>query len=369
MFVRCARLLGLLAAVGCQDAAEPRSIVELGADLAGLDQGWIDAAGPDQGPLDQGVAADVGADAGGLRVMTFNGGTTDGLPHDRDLDDGYGEAEAAIADALYENSLSFRPAEAALTAFLAQTAPDIVVFQEIFHDPWCEAIEVDPALDFVCAGYTPQRALQIERLLGPAFQVACADGQPDNCLGVRRSVGTIRGCPADAPCPGGLAGHGPPSGCSRGARVGRAVVDLADGTPLVVINAHGTSGFTAEDQACRRDQFAQIFVDTGDGQPAADGALNLVMGDFNTDPVMLVAVDPSAAALADLSQAAGFEFLSPTDPSGPATYYGVAVRIDHVLSDGLVGPCVIAGGTEGVPPVMEMVYWDHRPVICDVHRR
>jgi hypothetical protein len=328
---------------------------------------------------DAGAGVDAGADAGRpeptdqgppavrrLRVMTFNGGTTDGLPHDRDREDGYTSAEAAIADALYENSLSWNPAEAALTAFLAAAAVDVVVFQEIFHDPWCAAIQVDPALDFVCRDWTPERPWQVERLLGPDFQVACADGQPDNCLGVRRSVGALRGCPLDAPCEGGLAGAGPPSGCSRGARIGRALVDLAEGGELVVINAHGTSGFGLDDQACRVDQFRQIFVDAGAGRPAADGALNLVMGDFNTDPVVLAVSDPSAAALAELAAVHGFHFLSPTAREAPATYYGVPLRIDHVLSDGLSGECVVAGGTVGVPAVMETVYWDHRPVICDV---
>jgi len=46
-------------------------------------------------------------------VMTFNVGTTPGLPHDLG-DDGYTSEMADIADELYENSLSWNPAEEAL---------------------------------------------------------------------------------------------------------------------------------------------------------------------------------------------------------------------------------------------------------------
>ncbi|MCA9771011.1 MAG: hypothetical protein KC466_01300, partial [Myxococcales bacterium] len=159
-----------------------------------------------------------------FRVLTFNAGTTTGLPHDLGPDDGYSQHDAEIADALYENSLSWNPAERALTRFLAETRPDIAFFQELYFDPWCETISVDPALDFVCEDYTPERPLQIERLLGGDYQVACADGQEDNCAGVRRDFGRFVGCPGEGPCLGGLAGTGPPDGCSRGARVGSAEI-------------------------------------------------------------------------------------------------------------------------------------------------
>ncbi|MCB1127659.1 MAG: hypothetical protein KDM81_14290 [Verrucomicrobiae bacterium] len=132
-----------------------------------------------------------------FRVLTFNAGTTTGLPHDLGPDDGYSQHDAEIADALYENSLSWNPAERALTRFLAETRPDIAFFQELYFDPWCETISVDPALDFVCEDYTPERPLQIERLLGGDYQVACADGQEDNCAG---SGATSAGSVNDRQC-------------------------------------------------------------------------------------------------------------------------------------------------------------------------
>jgi hypothetical protein len=310
------------------------------------------------------VFAGCAAEDESFRVMTFNIGTTTGMGHDTD-DNGYSEEMAQIADELYENSLSWNPAERDLIAWLAEHRPTIVVFQEGFYDRWCEEIEVDPELDFVCKGYTPERPLQIERLLGPDYQVACADGQEDNCAGVLRSFATMRGCPLEAPCLGGLEGMGPPDGCSRGARVGRVVLDLHDGTELTLVNVHGTSGVTDEDMECRSSQFAQIFIDRGDGEPAASGERNLVMGDLNTDPWVLETSDPSAQLWNEyVGPGKPYEYISGTPETGPPTYAGL-FRIDHVVSDALTGGCVVPG-TREEPPVHDGIYWDHMPQLCDV---
>lgn len=358
---RCAHTIvwSLIVAAGCGAPEDPMGASDAAPDVgsdARLDAGSdADASGVVEGPT--------------FTVMTFNIGTTPGLDHDRGEDDGTGDgytkAMAEVADALYENSLSWNPAEAALTRWLAEVQPDVAVFQEGFHDPWCADIEVDPALDFVCEGWTPTRPWQIERIFGDAYQFACADGQVDNCVAVKRSFATIQGCDPGSVCEGGLAGSGPPSGCSRGARVGAATLTLADGGELVVVNVHGSSGFSTEDQSCRVDQFRQIFEDRGDGQPAASGARNLVMGDLNTDPVRARGADPSADAFVEL-MGERFRFLSPTDPRGPATYAGIA-RIDHVVSDALEGDCVIPGSSLGTQDVFpDTIYWDHKPVVCQV---
>ena len=74
-----------------------------------------------------------------FKVITFNIGTTDGLAHDRGEDDGtgdgYTQAMADITDAQYENSLSWNPAETALTNFLTAQRPAIVAFQAMFFGP------------------------------------------------------------------------------------------------------------------------------------------------------------------------------------------------------------------------------------------
>jgi len=304
--------------------------------------------------------------SGTFLAMTFNAGTTRGLNHDAQ-DDGYTQELADIADALYENSLSWNPAEHALTAFLAEHRPEIVVFQELYFDPWCETIVVDPQLEFVCRDYTRARPLQIQRLLGPDYQVACASGQDDNCAGVLKSFATIRGCPLDDVCLGGLEGMGPPNGCSNGGRVARAVLDLADGRSLTLVNVHGTSGIEPADMDCRAAQFAQIFVDRGDGEPAASGENNLIMGDLNTDPFIAAGQDPSAAFWNRfVGDGLRFHYVSSDAPDGERTYLDL-FRIDHIVSDGLRRRhCHVPGATPGEPPVMDAVYWDHRPVLCEV---
>ncbi len=304
-------------------------------------------------------------------ALTFNAGTTPGLDHDRGEatgeGDGYTQAMADIADAYYENSLSWNPAEAALTAFLAEKRPAIAAFQEIFHDPWCEEIPAHPDLDFVCKDYTPDRPWQIQRLLGEGYTYLCAVGQPDNCAGVRTDFGTVRGCAPGTLCPEGLQGHPPPDGCSRGARMSKAVVDRADGRTLTLVVVHGTSGFSEEDMACRRAQFEQVFVDAGDGRPLADGEVNLILGDFNTDPIRM-AGDPSADFVADhVGPGRRFHFVSPAGREAPATYAGIAT-IDYLISDRLEGSCIVPGVGEE-PPVMDAIYWDHLPVLCQLRWR
>lgn len=301
-----------------------------------------------------------------MRVMTFNIGTTKGLPHDRDTNDGYTSKHAKITDEFYENSLSWNPAEKALTDYLAKKKVDLVGFQEMYYDPWCESIQVDPTLDFVCKEYSKERPLQIQRLLGDDFQVACAQGQEDNCLGIRKSVGRFKGCPLDKPCIDGVKGDGPPNKCSKGARIGSIDVVLKDGTELTVVLVHGTSGFKPKDQECRKAQFQQIFEDKGDGKPAVSGTINIILGDINTDPFSAGEADISASYWNKyVGKGKPFRYISSSDKDGPKTYGGL-VRIDHVVSDAFTGSCVVPGATPDEPDVMDVVYWDHKPVICDV---
>lgn len=326
----------------------------------------VPGLGPRFGALLLALGACAGEEGGAPRpfvAITFNAGTTPGLPHDAPPDDGYTGEMAEIADALYENSLAWNPAEEALTRFLAEHAPDVVAFQEIFHDPWCEDIEVDPSLDFVCRDASPERPLQVQRLVGEGFQVACVPDQDDTCLAVRRSFASFVDCEDDI-CP--LVGFPPPNGCTSRPRLGSAEVQTADGASLVLTVFHGSSGLIGDTPDCRAEQVEQIFVDRGDGQPAAWGEANLAMGDLNTDPFLFAEVDPSAARWNEhVGDGKPFHYVSSSDPDGPETYV-THVRIDQVVSDALAGSCVVAGVSEGTAAPIEAVYWDHHPVICEV---
>jgi endonuclease/exonuclease/phosphatase family metal-dependent hydrolase len=155
------------------------------------------------------------------------------------------------------------------------------------------------------------------------------------------------------------------TGCGKGARVGRGVIDLAGGGSFTLVNVHASSGVSAEDQACRVSQVDQVFVDLGDGAPAASVAPSLIMGDFNTDPARLAPGDPSAVRWNDfVGDAKPFHFISAVGESVTPTYAGL-FNIDHVVSDTLDGTCWSAG-VKGKPPVTDIVYFDHKPVVCTI---
>ena len=311
-------------------------------------------------------ATDAGEDGGApefaFSVMTFNTGTTLGLPHDGLPADGYTTDHAITSDTYYGNGLAWTPAVDAARWHLDRIEPDVVVFQEIFHSDECESVPAEARAGFVCDGWRAGAMTVAQTVLGSAYQVVCNLGKPDKCAAVRRTFGTFRGCD-DAICLDGLDGARVPD-CGGGSRIGRGVIELVGGGEITIVNVHGSSGIEAGDQACRTSQFEQVFVDL-DGAPAANGAVNVVMGDFNTDPVRLASGDVSAARLVALVEEGDFHFVTRADRTAPATYGGL-FNIDHVISDGFEGSCVAAGVTEGHDPVIDAVYFDHVPILCEL---
>ncbi|RMH37755.1 MAG: endonuclease/exonuclease/phosphatase family protein [Deltaproteobacteria bacterium] len=296
-----------------------------------------------------------------LVAVTFNTGTGPDLPHDGPPDDGYTSADAAVTDQYYGNGLAWTAFVDDTARFFAQVRPDVVAFQEIFYSGDCAAVPPDKRTGYVCETWAEGDPTVAQLVLGAGYQVACHVGKPDKCIGVRRAFGTIRGCDADL-CVDGLDGA-PVAGCGSGSRVGRAVVDLAAGGSLTVVNIHGTSGLAPEDTACRVAQFDQVFVDL-DGAPAANGAVNLVLGDLNIDPGRFAGQEASATRFAEFAgDGKPFHFLTDVGPDATPTYQG-ALNIDHVVSDRLAGSCWAAGVTDGHPPVHEAVFFDHVPIVC-----
>lgn len=371
VLMRGARLgVLLLGAIGslaaCPDASAPpgpeRSSPDAGPrDLRPPDRGapapdlppGADARPPDATPPDARTT---------FMVVTFNTGTSESMGHDQPPDDGYTSAHAKLSDLYYGDGLAWSPAIKDATAFFAALSPDVVVFQEIFHSGDCAQIPASAVKDFVCETWSPGDPTVAQTILGPGWQVACHPGKPDKCAAVKTSFGSFRGC-AGAFCLEGLAGS-TISGCGKGARVGRAVIDLVGGGELTLVNVHASSGITGDDQDCRVKQVEQVFVDLGDGKPAASGARNLVLGDLNTDPGRLALVDKSAARWNDfVGTGKAFHFISPVGPLAPPTYAGL-FNIDHAVSDVLSGSCWVPGVTAGKPPVSSAVYFDHKPLVC-----
>jgi len=259
-----------------------------------------------------------------------------------------------------------------VTAFLDQTGPDLVTFQEIFWSDACADIPEEDRVGFVCEDWQPGDPTVAQVLVGAGWQVACNLGKPDKCAAVDRRVGSFAGCEDDF-CLEGITGSTIDGGGS-GARVGRGVVEQVDGGRFTLVNVHGSSGVTPDDAACRVKQVEQVFVDLGDGEPAANGSRNLVMGDLNTDPGRWADWDASAARWTDfVGQGHAFHFITQVGPDAPLSYQGLA-DIDHVMSDAWQGSCWYAGlsgassDSAGVEhdAVIDAVYFDHRPVVCDV---
>jgi endonuclease/exonuclease/phosphatase family metal-dependent hydrolase len=295
-------------------------------------------------------------------VVQFNTGTSENIATG---EGGYTTALAKLSDEWYGDGLAWTPAVDAVRAFLAATKPDVVTFQEVFHPGDCEGIPAEARKGFYCETHAPAGPTVAQAVLGEGFQVACNLGKPDKCAGIRKSFGTFRGCASDL-CMDGLWGS-TVDGCGKGARIGRAVVDLVAGGSLTLVNVHASSGFLPDDQQCRVRQFDQLFTDLGDGKPAASGERNLVMGDFNTDPGQLAGTDPSATRLVEsVGEGKRFRFLTDAGPDATPTYGGLA-NIDHVISDAFEGDCVHPGVTPGAAPVLATPYFDHRPAVCTLH--
>jgi hypothetical protein len=304
-----------------------------------------------------------------LRAVTFNVGTNPNLGHDSGPDDGYTSTQAAISDMWYGNGLAWRAVIDDTRRFFDAVVPDVVTFQEIFYSGDCPDIPAEFHTGWACEGWQPGDRTVAQLVLGDAYQVACNLGKPDKCAAVNRAFGQFRGCQQSL-CLDGLEGARV-EGCGGGSRVGRGVIDLVAGGSLTLVNVHGTSGVSRADIDCRIKQFAQVFVDLGrgDGVPAANGARNLIMGDLNTDPVLIAALDRSAAAFLDyVGPDRRFDFISADGPGAPASYAG-ALNIDHVVSDELTGACWVAGLTDSHPPVTGIRYFDHKPVVCDLQTR
>lgn len=292
------------------------------------------------------------------RVVTFNTGTPECA---RAPDADYTCDDAETASAWYGTGLAHLGLMADVRAFFDGLDADIVAIQEVFHAPNCADIPEAHHAGFICEQWQPGDDTVISRVLGPDYQVACHRGRPDKCLAVRRSFGQFRGCGEAAFCEDLLAG-GNTADCGGGTRIGRGVIALASGGVLTVVNIHGTSGVTQEDQDCRVKQFEQVFVDMqdGSGMPAANGQTgNIVLGDLNTDPGRLALVDPSARTWNTyVGEGRAFTQITETGLLAPPTYAKL-LNIDHVASDRHVGRCFT-----GVPT--EETAFDHVPIICDL---
>jgi len=294
-------------------------------------------------------------------AVTFNTGTSLSPPDDKP-NDGFHSQQSEYCDEFYGNGLAWKPFVEQTREYLEELDPDVIAFQEIFWTGECPEIPPEAQVGFICEDWSDGDPTVAQLILTGDWQIMCNPGRSDNCAAVNRRFGSFQGCEEEF-CLEGTTGF-TIEGCSKGARIGRSVIELVGGGTLTLVNIHATSGFTEDDMACRVKQFEQVFVDLGDGEPAANGARNLIMGDFNTDPARMVQDDPSAVRLTDFAGLGkAYHFVTDVGMDAPPTYGGF-FNIDHIISDTLGGPCWAAGITEGHPPVTESVSFDHRPNVC-----
>ncbi|WP_370306014.1 hypothetical protein [Sinimarinibacterium flocculans] len=289
----------------------------------------------------------------GFVAVTFN----TGIPQcARTADAAYSCEDADVAAQWYGTGLSFKILVEEARRFFDSLQPDLVAVQEMFYSGGCPDIPPEHHRGFVCEDYRPGDPSTVQLALGPGYQIACNPGKPDKCLAVKKSFGRWRGCEADL-CLDHLAGARV-ADCGGGSRVGRGVLDRANGETLIVVLIHGTSGMTRSDEQCRVQQFEQVFVDLGNGSgaPAANGGRNLVLGDLNTDPGRQL-LDASARAWNGfVGESLAFHSITDVGFSAEPTYAGL-FNIDHVASDAYIGDCV-AG------QVTDIVAFDHLPIVC-----
>lgn len=358
---RSSALVLLAALAACGDGADNTLVADAGDATPDAGDVIADAA-PDAAP----DAADTGADPDAapaltFRAVTFNtGGSANG---DGEDNAGFGSAQAEVSDTWYGNGLAWSTFVDDTARWFEQHPADIVAFQEIFDVGQCGDIPAEAHDGFVCETWTEGDETVPQRLLGDGWQIACHPGKPDKCIAIRRGFGTIRGCDT-ALCPDAARGE-PIFGCGNGARVAAVTVDLSAGGELTVINVHGTSGFSPEDQGCRLRQIEHIFDGIGDSEPLASGQRHLILGDFNTDPARMLDGDASARLWREfVGSGLPFHWITPDDADAPGTYGGLFI-IDHVVSDAVEGSCV-APPRDGDDAVMPWAFYDHRPWYCEL---
>ena len=317
------------------------ALLLLGIAGCGDDGGSAATPAPPTAPLTDFVA------------VTFN----TGIPQcSRAADAAYTCDDAEVAGEWYGTGLAFKLLVDEARAFFDGLQPDIVAFQEMFYSGECPEIPPEFHPGFVCEDWQPGDPSVAQRVLGPGYQIACNLGKPDKCLAVKKTFGTWQGCDSDF-CVDQLDGA-TVEDCGGGSRIGRGVLELAGGDQITVVNVHGTSGITRADQDCRLRQFEQVFVDLGDGsgEPAANGARNLVLGDLNTDPGRMFWDASAASWNSFVGDGSAFHFVTDVGRDAEPSYAGL-YNIDHMASDTLQGDC--SGGD-----VTDIVAFDHMPIVC-----
>ncbi len=320
--------------------------------------------GPGDGPTPGDLSADASVDLGApdmdltgkivLRVLTANVGNLD-------------EAEKTTCPTYHKGSQCELSTEKVIAANIARHAPDVVVLGEVWDTDRCKG-KAEKNAGFVC--HAPNKlspVQQARRYLGPGYTIVCDGIAHFDCIGARTSRVTMDPalCAAGKLCLGKSktpAHPGPCAGIGTITSVSSAGVTV-DGLSFTVINGHPLNAINTKGDACRLAQYKQIF------EQLAAGKRNLIMGDFNGDPIRFPSVFPSFVYWNTMvGPGKRFRYHSgPAEATPPPPTWMSSVTLDYVLSDFAGGTCHTLGKTADKDRLDHPTYrMDHLGIVCDL---
>ncbi|HOY64262.1 MAG TPA: hypothetical protein PLK80_06720 [bacterium] len=256
---------------------------------------------------------------------------------------------------------------------IAKLSPDIVSLQEVLDVQWCEAAAVEKNKKNVCFRFEDRKERhQVRRLLGEDYTIVC-DGRANyECIGVKKSAGTVEGCVSGELCraPGWPLTIETPGGCSTKTVVFGVDAEIR-GKRVRIVNGHPS----AADAGCRAEELRRLF-EGYEGFPALAVADRpaIIMGDMNMDPFQGdAAKDDVAVWRKHVGDGKEYYYLSGPAENDPPFRTCSGFTLDHVITNAARGSCVTLGqapGTErldGHPkgaPIQEAP--DHFALLCEI---
>jgi hypothetical protein len=193
-----------------------------------------------------------------------------------------------LCDDFYCCDLCSVDTEALIATAIAEEAPDVIMFEELWDQRRCGDPEMpDEAWDapYACSAGAGH---QITRLLGEEYDFACAEGVRDclTCIAYRQAVFRPQTADGeDVDCPD--------RDCSSLLEVIRSQECPSEGKvaflrgrthygPTILIVVHPWGGFFEDDHLCQAQQLAAAEAVMAELPPEA---MLIAAGDFNVDPV------------------------------------------------------------------------------------
>ncbi len=288
-----------------------------------------------------------------LKLVSWNVGNPDGEePH-------------------YPLRLSWQAYEDHVGAALRALDADVVLLQEILPPQTCASFtEADPSRTCFDAAAREPAA---RRLLGDDYTIVCDARQHVECIGVKRSLGTIEGVEPGAfvvdgastpplPLPACIYADGAcdEATCDAESTVSAVTVGTRAG-PLRIVHAHPNAAGSGAagaylGAACRVKQLEQVFtgLPADGGGPLVATGPTVVAGDFNVDPERIATSEEEAFWAATIGDGRRFADLSARDAATGETFptnrNAIGVAIDRVVTDVLTGRCEVRGTHPSVLP-------------------